>query len=85
MIVREQACIVDGCYGIYVPRTFARDFNLRDWGVSEADEEILLSGPKHEDYWETWDQVLNDAKIIIDGEAWALAQDGNLFAVRIES
>ena len=81
-MIIEQTCIVDGCFGIYIPRTFARDFNLRDWGISELDEGVLLNGPKHELYWETWDRVLNDAKIIIDGETWKLAQDDSLFAVR---
>ena len=78
----EQACLLDGARGIYIPQAFAQNFNMRAWGVSEKDEQILLAGPEHEYYWETWDEVLNDAKILIDDETWVLTQDSDLFAIR---
>lgn len=79
----DQVCLIDGCHGIYVPREFVLGHNMSDWGVSNENMMIILAGPDGEYYWEAWDEILNDAKIIIDGEEWRLAQDGDLFAVRM--
>jgi len=80
-MITEQCVLITDALGIYVPQEFAKQFNMRDWHVKEQDEGILLSGPNHQDYWETWDDVLNYANIVIDGKTWKLAQDGDLFAI----
>lgn len=73
-------CIVDGSRGIYVPKNFAERFN--GWNVRPEDVEILLAGPDHADYWETWDDVLRYASYTDDsGRRFTLWQDGDLFAV----
>lgn len=81
--VIEQVCLVDGLHGIHVPREFVLSNNMEDWGIAKNDLFIILDGPENEHYWETWDKILNEAKILIDGETWKLAQDGDLFAVRM--
>ena len=81
--ILEQVCLVDGLHGIHVPKQFVLNHNMTDWGVDHEDMMIILDGPSNEYYWETWDKILNDAKIIIDDEEWTLAQDGDLFAVRM--
>ena len=45
----ETLCIVDGCFGIYVPQRFAEKFEASAWGVSADDAAILLAGPDAED------------------------------------
>jgi hypothetical protein len=79
--VKDQICLLDGSRGIYLPKDFATSYSMVDWGVSEYDEQVLLSGPEHPEYWDTWDTVLNDAFLIKNNEEWRLAQDGDLFAV----
>lgn len=78
--------LVDDGFGIYVPQHFVRVFGARTWNIAPEDEDILLSGPDHEQYWETWDHVLATARMIsaddsILGGEWTLYQDGDLWAV----
>ena len=77
--------------GIYVPRTFARNFHLLrsnvdtelGWkGISEWEEQTLLAGPTDSDYWEAWQSVLGHATFIdLAGNEWILFQDGDLFGL----
>lgn len=79
----KTACIVDGSFGIYVPQRFAEKYSLTWDGVAREDWDILLAGPKEEgeDYWETWDCVLNQASYTdSSGDVWRLWQDDDLFA-----
>lgn len=71
-------CIVDGCWGIYVPQRFVTAYDPGYWGVSADDVAVLLAGPDHEHYWDTWDAVLCNA-VGRNGEL--LEQDGDLFVV----
>jgi hypothetical protein len=72
-------CFLDSARGIYIPRDFAESISLNDWtGIDKADFEILLSGPDHEDYWEAWTQVLDNAESNCGA---TLYQDGDLFLV----
>lgn len=80
-------CIVDGAKGIYVGQDFALRFDMRQWGVSESDENVLLEGPAcpmtgtpNVSYWDVWDEVLRDAEYQDEnGDTWVLEQDGDLF------
>ena len=74
--------ILSDSRGIYIPQNFAEIFDMDQWNISKEDEEILISGPDHEWYWETWDTILNNAEYIDDdGVKWQLFQDGDVFAV----
>lgn len=77
------ACILDGCRGIYLPQAFAECFDCDAWGVSAENQEILLEGPDHDEYWDAWDEVIQTARYTDDaGYGWYLYQDGDLFACR---
>lgn len=68
-------------YGVYIPQNFVNDVDLNAWHVKPEDAEILAQGPDHENYWDAWDSVLNDA-YFMDGDAkYTLHQDGDLWAV----
>ena len=77
--------LVDSRNGIYVPQAFAEQFG-DSFGIAEEDRKILLEGPDHADYWETWDTVLGYAKHEEDMPspyAWTLYEnEGDLWAVR---
>ena len=93
---REQAadaglvrCMIDGAAGIYVPQRFAENLNPRLWHIGQDDINVLLAGPDHEHYWDTWDHVLNVAEWHKGNspstfEAWRLEQDGDLFAYCVQ-
>lgn len=76
-------CIVDGSRGIYVPQFFAQAYGDRCKGLDAEDLEILLAGPDHEHYWETWDIVDGELLVTDDaGHKWHVMQDdGDLFLV----
>lgn len=74
--------ILSDTRGIYIPRDFAELYGA-DYGITPDDLDILLSGPDHEFYWDTWDTVLDYAEYVDDnGHTWKLHQDGDLFIYR---
>lgn len=67
-------------YGIYIPQAFAE--SCENWhGMKQEDKEILLTGPEHDDYWDAWDTVLQDAYYLDGNARYMLHQDGDLWAV----
>ncbi len=73
-------CLLDGARGIYIPQAFIECYG--DWkGITKENKAILETGPDHEHYWETWDEVLLDAYFINDNGKWTLHQDGDLFII----
>ena len=75
----EMHCLVDELYGQYVPQRFATNYSMEQWGIRQEDASILIAGPDHPEYDETWEQVLRYAKC----NSFCLSQDGDLFAVKI--
>lgn len=76
---------LDDHRGIYIPRDFANSFANRDRDVSGVSLDgwyVLEAGPDHENYWDYWDDILNDA-IVTDehGVRYRLHQDGALWLV----
>jgi hypothetical protein len=76
----HRLCIVDGSYGIYVPQRYAEICNASDMATEEQ-REILLAGPDHADYWDTWVEVLDNTVVQRGGRAWRLEQDSDVFLV----
>jgi len=81
--------ILSDARGVYIPRDFITDkYNgiavdhCKAWGITQEDAEILASGPDHEYYWETWDDVLSNAHYVDEeGNKYFLIQDGDLWAL----
>lgn len=83
-VLTEPVCIVDGHHGIYVPQVWAERFGLQaaqTAGVDPFDVSRLLNGPESDDYWESWDSILNDYCHTVDGVKHHLTQDGDLFEI----
>lgn len=73
--------IADSKHGQYIPQVAAEILAER-WSISTEDKEILLSGPDHDLYWDTWYHVESTATFTDEqGNTWSLYQDGDLFAV----
>ena len=70
--------IADNHLGVYIPQYIANMGILAAGGIDEGDIEILLSGPDHELYWETWDAVLNSFRTN-KGEILWLGECGDVF------
>jgi hypothetical protein len=59
-----------------------QEFILSQWsGIDADDVAILETGPDHEQYWDAWQDVLDNATWTDGKNTWTLYQDGDLFAV----
>jgi len=76
----NRELLITDALGIYIPQQFAKNFT-DDFPIEQEDKDILLAGPDHEHYWQTWEQVLEYARYKEDGITYCLEQDGDLFAV----
>lgn len=73
----------DDCHGIYCPQ-YALERLTREQltGISDEDWDIVLAGPDHEWYWESWDIICSDAIVTLpDGDAYRIEQDGIVWLV----
>ena len=78
--IKQAACIADSSRGIYIPQFFA-ETHKSDWfkGITAEDWNTLSKGPDAgEDYWETWNEVLDNAETTDGG---ILHQDGDLWII----
>ena len=64
---------IDGHHGVYVPMEFAASFAD---DIDVDDREILLAGPDHEWYWETWDKV---SQGMVQGHHIHIGESGDVF------
>ena len=76
----------DSQRGVYIPKEFAETYNRSLWqGIDKDDIDVLCAGPEHEQYWDAWDNVLNNAKVVgDDGYTYILYQDGDLWVICYE-
>lgn len=77
----NRVLLLDESRGIYIPKKFYENFDLKSWGLDPSQYSELLD-VDHEHYWEAWADLLQDATHTDDkGQVWYLEQDGDLFAV----
>jgi len=72
----ELICVVDGHNGIYTPLEFAELYGSY---IRPDDLAILLDGPDHEDYWDTWATVLDNCKV--GNQTIYQSMEGDVFLV----
>lgn len=73
--------LLDGNRGIYIPQTFAKTIDLTKvipYEGMDYDIQTCLDGPDNDEYWEAWDNVIDELKFT-DGST--LYQDGDLWAI----
>jgi len=74
--------ILSDRHGVYIPQMFAQILDVSEsWeDYDPKDVEILLRGPSVDGYWETWQNILDNAYYFdLKGNYWQLYQDGDLF------
>ena len=79
--------LCDSSHGIYLPSFFCShseniwNINQEDWNYIASTENV-----EKEDYWEVWESILSNAEYVDStGKVWTLHQDGDLFAVAMDS
>ena len=82
--MENMFCIIDSNRGIYIPQQFAKIWgDSVQSGMDEEQKTILLAGPDHLEYWDVWEEVVNDCVFLFDSEKHNLYEDGDLFAVPV--
>ena len=79
---------LDGARGQYIPGDFAQTIKWEY--VHGVSLELLESLAKEnsndsEFYWEDWETVLNNAKVVFDGVEYTLHHDGDLWLINFEA
>ena len=82
--MENMFCIIDSNRGIYIPQQFARNWSDSvQSGMDEEQKTILLAGPQHSQYWDVWEEIVNEVVFLFDGQKCSLYEDGDLFAVPV--
>jgi hypothetical protein len=80
--MENMFCLIDGNRGIYIPQQFAKNWgDAVQSGMNEEQKTILLSGPQTSDYWDVWEEVVNEVEFLFDGQLCTLFEDNDLFGV----
>ena len=79
--------LCDSGNGIYIPKMMIQRLVDSGWRNIPEDATEVLKTPDHEWYWDTWDQVLDNAEWHdpSTGQVFKLHQDGDLWAYCAES
>ena len=81
----DTRLLISDSMGQYIPITFVKNFEMKDWRVNQERVDEILKGPDNDFYWEVWSEVLDRAEFKdSDGHVWGLYQDGDLFAYRTD-
>lgn len=85
VVTMDGILILDAARGIYLPHAFTQQFALADVdGIEEEVYEILEEGPSNPDYWECWEETLQNATVCDDDNneyRLELGEDGDVFAI----
>lgn len=93
-IMKNIVLILDSSRGTFIPRDFVSNYlgmvnreHCAKWNIDYHKAEILSLGdtPENEEYWETWDIVLNNAFFMHEGKKYTLHHDGDLWGICIDS
>jgi hypothetical protein len=74
----------DASSGRYIPQRFAAEIMPQYLQGVTQDQLNELADPDNEWYWDTWDTVLNNARIVDGDYTYYLHQDGDLWLVCYE-
>lgn len=78
-VVEGSFPLVDSNKGIYIPRQFAKVWGEKS-DLKKEDLEVLLAGPDHMDYFDTWDSVVNTLTFEFEGSIYGVFEDSDLWA-----
>ena len=75
--------LIDSHHGVYIPQIFAQYFEEQVRKHDPEIADILLSGPDHEDYWESWAQLIDYSDFVLindKGERYTVTQNEDVWA-----
>lgn len=85
----DSQLLLGDSHGVYIPKLWADEIGdeeeAESYSVSWEDVLSCQAGPDSEGYWDAWDSILRDAQWNENGEEWALHQNGDLWAVKVDA
>ena len=84
---KEPELLVNDHRGIYIPQYFCQTYRAYITNMEEVKEDfnICLSGPDNADYWDAWDNLINNVNFTNDkGEKYTIGnlyESGDLWAI----
>lgn len=78
-MTNEPKFLMSANWGNDMPKEFVEGYQF--YGASNIDINIILEGPRHEQYWEAWGNILAMCHMIFDGVKHKLYHDGDLYAI----
>lgn len=88
--VIDQKYVLDSAYGVYIAQEFCaiyRTHNQLQAIRSSNNEEFKLAlrdcldGPKNDNYHESWEYILNNCHVYLDGKYWQILQNQDVFLI----
>lgn len=73
---------VDSHHGIYAPQYFFEQYAQYLDAPAQQWEE--LKDPDHPEYWEAWDDLLNDVTLTIDGKQYRVEQNEDVWFIPVD-
>lgn len=94
MVKPEVKLLITDASGQYIPKEFVQDFFIKGFTDPELIEKSVsyftdinpdwcsdCLDSDNEFYWDSWTMILNNARIVLDGEEYYLYQDGDLWLI----
>lgn len=78
---------VSSSYGVYAPQTFSEWYSDKCVNILEGDLKESFEDLKNinsEFYWESWENVLDNAVISIDGELYNIIQNEDVWLIPVD-
>lgn len=76
--------VLSDSHGVFIPQIYCETAD-EEWaqsvGVDYRDVLVCQAGPDHEWYWESRENILNNAHIVVDGVTWTLIHSQDLYEV----
>ena len=83
-VIEGSFILIDCNKGVYIPKVFVQRWgNVCISGITQKEIDILLDGPDNNEYWDCWDDVVDNIRFLFDGQLCSIFQDDDLFAVPV--
>ena len=67
--------------GTNIPRDFVQGFDLSRWEGIHPHDALYCKDTQHPSYWDSWQNILDNASSRIEGRTYHLYQNGDRFAI----
>ena len=87
--IEDVVLLADSHHGVYIPQLVVQqylDHPMWDWSkASKEDINAVLSGHDNEWYWEAWDSIMGEVKVVDeDGTEYMMMYNEDLWLVPVD-